>query len=218
MDLTRLRKETASKHSSTEETVPLMKPSLTRVEYADVLRCFFSAVSAWDRWADVHVPADLVPLLAGRRRADLLADDLLALGEAIPQPPEAALRRMEESTVPGDPRSVFLGRMYVMEGSTLGGQYIAKHVEETLGLQRGHGNSYFVGYGDDTAVRWQQFRAVLSAVSDSETETVIASAKNMFSLFGECMRADESSVSIGSNASHFPLEHENASGAVRIRK
>jgi heme oxygenase len=183
MDLKRLRQETAVQHAATEETVPLMRDTLTRAEYAECLRRFYRVVQAWDRWCDAHVPADLVPLLKGRRRADLLVADLRCLGEAVP---ETTWDRMER-TVPGDPRSVFLGRMYVMEGSTLGGQYIAKHVEERLGLTHGEGDSFFVGYGDATAARWQEFRAVLAAVPEGEAKTVIDSAKEMFELFEEAM-------------------------------
>ena len=86
----------------------------------------------------------------------LLQQDLQAMGakageETLPQ------SNMESSAVIGDPRSIFLGRMYVMEGSTLGGQYIARHVEETLGLSSGEGNSYFRGYGEATGERWREF-------------------------------------------------------------
>jgi heme oxygenase len=185
MDLKRLRQETALKHAATEETVPLMRDTLTRAEYAECLRRFYRVVHAWDSWCDGHAPADLLPLMQGRRRADLLVDDLRHLGEAAPD--TTPWDRMLQ-TVSGDPRSVFLGRMYVMEGSTLGGQYIAKHVEERLGLTHGEGDSFFVGYGDATSARWQEFRAVLADVPDIETDTVIESAKLMFDLFEEAMR------------------------------
>ena len=162
-----------------------MRDTLTRVEYADCLRRFYRIAHAWDAWSDAHAPADLLPLLKGRRRASLLADDLRTLGEAVPTP--TRLDRMEHA-VPGDVRPVFLGRMYVMEGSTLGGQYIAKHVEERLGLIRGKGDSFFAGYGEATSARWQEFRAVLAEVPEMEAGTVIDSAKEMFDIFGEAMR------------------------------
>ncbi len=187
MNLIRLREQTAGEHSQTEDTVPLMSPTLTRAEYVATLRRFHRVVSAWDRWVDAHAPQDLLPLLAGRRRSTLLQQDLQAMGakpgeETLPQ------TNMESSAVIGDPRSIFLGRMYVMEGSTLGGQYIARHVEETLGLAGGEGNSYFRGYGEATGERWREFRAVLQTLPESEAETVIASAKDMFAIFGEAMQ------------------------------
>ena len=188
MDLIRLREQTAGEHTQTEDTVPLMSPSLTRAEYVAVLRRFFRVVSAWDRWVDAHAPQDLLPLLAGRRRSTLLQHDLEALGSAVPSGEDALPQSvMESSAVTGDPRSMFLGRMYVMEGSTLGGQYIARHAEETLGLVSGEGNSYFRGYGEATGERWREFRAVLHTLPESEAVTVVASVKEMFAIFRESM-------------------------------
>ena len=192
MDLIRLREQTAGNHAATEDTVPLMSPALTRAEYIATLRRFYRVVSAWDRWVDAHVPADLLPLLAGRRRADLLAHDLEAMQADVPDSagalPEST---MEASSITGDPRSIFLGRVYVMEGSTLGGQYIARHAEEMLGIAPGDGNSYFLGYGEATGERWREVRSVLAALPDTEADTVIASAKEMFNLFGDAMREGE---------------------------
>jgi heme oxygenase len=188
MDLARLREETAPEHTATEDTVPLLSPGLDRPNYIETLQRFHRIVSAWDAWSDRHAPADLLPLLIGRRRADLLADDLISLGAAVPSSDSSVIsERMESSAVAGDARSVFLGRMYVMEGSTLGGQYIARHVEETLGLTPGQGDSYFRGYREATGERWKEFRAVLAALPDEETSTVIASARNMFELFRDSM-------------------------------
>jgi heme oxygenase len=189
MDLIRLREQTAGEHAQTEDTVPLMSSTLTRAEYVANLRSFYRVVGAWDRWVDAHAPDDLLPLLAGRRRSTLLQHDLGAMGAGVLSDDQALPdSMMDGSAVSGDPRSVFLGRMYVMEGSTLGGQYIARHVEETLGLASGEGNSYFRGYGEATGERWREFRTVLQTLPESEAETVIASAKEMFSIFREGMR------------------------------
>ncbi len=191
MDLLRLRQATATEHAATEDSVPLMSDTLTRAGYVETLRHFYCIVDAWDRWADVHVPLDLRVMLQGRRRAALLADDLHALGEpSLPEPSTRYLRRMEDTAVAGDPRAVFLGRMYVMEGSTLGGQFIAKHVGARLGLLQGKGTAFFSGYGTQTASRWKEFKAVLAALPESDLDTVIASARNMFALFGEAMRTE----------------------------
>jgi heme oxygenase len=165
-----------------------MSPSLTREQYVDVLRRFYRIVRAWDAWADVHVPEDLRALLSERRRASLLADDLKTMGADAPEEDDVPHASMEASAVSGDPRAVFLGRMYVMEGSTLGGQLLARHVEQQLALDRGVGDSYFAGYGDHTGQRWREFKSLLEALPDSQGDTVIASAKNMFQLFGESMR------------------------------
>ena len=186
MDLTRLREQTAGEHAQTEDTVPLMSPMLTRADYLVTLRRLYRVVSAWDRWVDAHAPDDLLPLLTGRRRASLLQHDLEAMGETAPA--DALPMDRMESSIAGDPRSIFLGRMYVMEGSTLGGQYIARHAEETLGVSSGEGNRYFRGYGEATGERWREFRAVLQALPDNEESTVTGSAREMFSIFRDVMQ------------------------------
>lgn len=84
-------------------------------------------------------------------------------------------------------KAAFLGAMYVIEGSALGGQYIARHVELALGLVPGHGDAYFIGYGDRTGPMWREFQSTLEEVSDKDGDAVISAAKKMFSVFGEWM-------------------------------
>lgn len=187
MDTAQLRAATQAEHAATEGTVPLMSPSLTLAQYGDTLARMYRIVRAWDTWASANVPADLQPMLQSRRRASLLADDLQSLGLQTPPEEEVPHQRMQSTTVAGDPRSVFLGRMYVMEGSTLGGQLLARHVEERFGFAEGQSDSYFRGYGESTGERWRQFKALLEELPQDQADVVIASAKNMFTLFGEAM-------------------------------
>lgn len=82
-----------------------------------------------------------------------------------------------------------LGAMYVMEGSTLGGQLIARHLETALHLQKGDGNSYFVGHGDMTGTMWKAFCQILTdKVADHDAQAVTQGAKTMFTTFGLWMR------------------------------
>ena len=188
MDTARLRQATQDEHAATEATVPLMRPTLDRAQYVEVLRGFYRIVRAWDVWAQQHAPADLRPLVADRRQSSLLGADLQTMKAGEPPSESEVLHApMSQTVVSGDPRSVFLGRMYVMEGSTLGGQLLARHVEAHLGLTPGHGDSYFQGYGEHTGERWREFKAILEALPEEEADTVIASAKNMFQLFGQAM-------------------------------
>ena len=50
-----------------------------------------------------------------------------------------------------------LGIMYVMEGSTLGGRFILKNINEALGYTGETGAQYFAGYGNATGSRWKNF-------------------------------------------------------------
>lgn len=185
MDLEYLKQATRPEHEGTEDTVALMDPALTRADYVRTLQQMYGAVRGWDDWATQHAPPTLLSLLEGRRRSPLIEADLDYLGAEIP-----ALKHRPTPWFSSDVHSQpearyasFLGAMYVMEGSTLGGQYIARHVEQALGLQPGAGNAYFRGYGDQTGAMWKSFKTVLAAVPDTHTELVVQSAKRMFGFF-----------------------------------
>lgn len=187
MDTARLRQETQAAHLLTEDTVPLMRQDLTLSLYAQVLQGFYCVARAWDAWAEANAPTDLRAMLRERRHASLLADDLHAVGGEIPLETAVPYETLRQSAVKGGARSVFLGRMYVMEGSTLGGQMLARHVEDRLKLAPGKGDSYFLGYGSQTGQRWREFKQLLEVLPEEEADTVIASANQMFGFFGDTM-------------------------------
>ncbi len=193
MDLDYLRTATRPEHEGTEATVPLMEPTLTRASYAATLTHMYRAVRAWDDWSLRHATPELLPVLGGRQRSPLIEADLRTLGAlapvALPDPNEAPWMRgvgpeSDEFT------ARFLGAMYVIEGSTLGGQYIARHAEEALHLTPGEGNSYFRGYGERNGSMWRSFKAVLAEVPDRHTAAVVESAKAMFGFFAAQMADD----------------------------
>lgn len=60
------------------------------------------------------------------------------------------------------------GWLYAIEGSTLGGQVIARHVAKNLGLTSADGARFFNGYGQETAERWNVFEGFLQCVCVDE--------------------------------------------------
>jgi heme oxygenase len=78
-----------------------------------------------------------------------------------------------------------LGCLYVMEGSTLGGRFIARRLHEHLGLTPASGAAFFHGYGEETGSRWKAFQQALvrySAATENEF-AVIGAAEETFSKF-----------------------------------
>jgi len=181
MNLGLLREATAREHQSVERHMPLIDPGLTLAVYADVLSCLYTVIAGWDRWSGQHCPADLTVLMEGRQRAGWLEADLRALGVTVPECLPLDIAGLDTE------RASFLGAMYVVEGSTLGGQYIANALEPRLGLSKEHGTAYFRSYGTDTARRWKEFQAILAQVDDAETDAVIAGAKRMFGMFEQAI-------------------------------
>jgi heme oxygenase (biliverdin-IX-beta and delta-forming) len=182
MDLEQLRRETLPDHDSVEQSVPLMDEELDVDTYVSCLLKLHGMIAAWEEWAAPHAPAWIQPLLAARRRGQLLMLDLTWFGADTSGEARPTLPELRDATS-------LLGAMYVMEGSTLGGQLIARHVELVLGLTAGQGNAYFRGHNERTGQLWKEFCDVLrTKVPDSETDAVIAAAKAMFGVFGSWMR------------------------------
>lgn len=131
----------------------LMTEALTRDTYAALLvrlHAFYAPLeAALHRHDDVFGFGD-------RRKAGLLAGDLRALGRAVAETPCAALPDVT------DPARA-LGCHYVLEGATLGGAIIRRHVERSIGVTRGEGGAFYAGYGRATAARWRAFCACVDA-------------------------------------------------------
>ena len=173
MDIQTLRQQTEADHRSAEESLPLMQPNLDRATYVDCLGKWYGVIAAWEEQASSFAPDWLLPLLLTRSRRPLLALDLAWFGVLAP---------LGRSALPSlrDLPSL-LGAMYVIEGSSLGGQIIARHVETALFLTPGQGDSFFRGHGSQTGPLWKEFCEMLKTqVPDDQTDTVIASAKRMF--------------------------------------
>lgn len=177
--------------------MPLMEPGLTLESYKSVLRTLLLILRSWETWSAEHAPGALKPLLAARRRSYLLEADLRSLGDSAPvAPAEAAPIDWRDVTKPrfsGSPdqqqpppmafEAAFLGALYVLEGSTLGGRMIARHLEPAFGFQDGKGDAYFRGHGDQTGAMWRETTAVIAALPEAYEDDVIDAAKRTFNAF-----------------------------------
>jgi heme oxygenase len=189
LDIQTLKQQTEADHRSAEEELPLMQPNLNIATYVDCLSKWHGVIAAWEEQASSFAPDWLLPFLIARRRRPLLALDLKWFG---------VVASHERRTLPGigDLPSL-LGAMYVIEGSSLGGQIIARHVETALMLRPGHGNSFFRGHGSQTGPLWKEFCEMMETrVPNDQADAVIASAKRMFATFRLWMQ--EKSVADGS--------------------
>ncbi len=82
------------------------------------------------------------------------------------------------------------GYLYVMEGSTLGGQVLTQLVGRQLNLTPQQGCRYFYGYGKDTLLKWRQFCDLLNSMSSHlNQQELVASAIATFNEFYEWLEA-----------------------------
>jgi heme oxygenase (biliverdin-IX-beta and delta-forming) len=172
--LTRLKAETAIHHAQLENALDLMRESWSFDEYIALLEGFYGYVAAWENAVTAHMPDHLRAFFNARRKTAWLAADLAFLtGDAR----RVAGLPLAQDLPPLDTVGGLLGSMYVVEGSTLGGRFIAPHVAKLFHLDTGHGNAYFEGYGERTGSMWNVFRDTASAtVPATQYDMAVTSA------------------------------------------
>lgn len=163
-----------------EGRLRLLEPPLTAGRFLQILQRFWGFHQVWEPLLETD---RLAALRAGRSRLAVLAADLGRLGmtsgeiAALPLCPGA-------SGLAGSAGRV-LGSLYVMEGSTLGGQMISRalsHEPWAAGLGAA-GLGYFNPYGPRTGVMWREFRAALDAFSGEDGDVeIIGGALDTFAL------------------------------------
>lgn len=194
MDPRRLREETRAEHELTESLMPLGGAELTRELYVRVLQVLEPLVRSWETWSADAAPEAWRKVLAARQRSHLLRADLRTLGAG--PGPVAAEADWTGITAGGqgsvsreEAEAMFVGAVYVMEGSTLGGRFIARHVENVLALEPGQGALYFQGHGEATGAMWREVTARIAAVPEEFSGAVVEGARRAFRVFGDALRA-----------------------------
>jgi heme oxygenase len=177
--LTELRTATAAEHEQVENTLGLMDPELGRDRLVAVLtrlHAFWTAAEAGlDAWAR-RQPADAEAVAwSRRRRAHLFAQDLHALGaepDAAAQPALPAVEDIDQA----------LGRLYVLEGSTLGGTFISRHLATLPTLGPDVRLGAFSPYGAETGAMWHAYRRVTRerVAVGGDADRVVGAARATF--------------------------------------
>ena len=190
----KLKSDTAKLHLQLEENnwIRLLTSGKISIqEYKSILALFFGYFSPLEQKLNQFESEILafLPDFQERRKSVALLSDL------------EALQKNQNSTVSVSicsdlPHVTSLaeafGCMYVIEGSTLGGRVISKHLNKALGLSAGTGLSFFSGYGDRTGERWSTFRKALQTFSESSMANdnlVIESANQSFLKFNNWLNS-----------------------------
>ncbi|MEU2349478.1 biliverdin-producing heme oxygenase [Modestobacter sp. NPDC049651] len=176
--LRRLRTETAAEHRAVEDTLDLLAPDLSPDRLVGALtrlHGFWAAAEAGlDGWAAEH-PDDAAAVdWSGRRRTHLYAADLAALG-AVPASDGPQLPPVTST-------DAALGRLYVLEGSTLGGQFIDRHLASLPQLAGAGGLAAFSPYGERTGAMWHGFRQATRdrVATGGDADEVVGAARETF--------------------------------------
>jgi len=152
-----LKSETAALHDEIEKSSlmrGLMAEEFTRQDYVVYLRRmrdFYAGIEA--RLSAVPRIDEDVPDFDRRMKVNALNADLFAMGD------QAGAGDWKDPFEISD-LSQALGVMYVLEGSTLGGQLISRKLRERDFISEKNLN-FFNHYGADVGVYWKKFVAIL---------------------------------------------------------
>jgi heme oxygenase len=158
---------------------PLVRPTLSLDHYQYVLRVM--------NWFHVPIHEKLVAAMAKfipdsdympSDRPTWLAEDLKWFGMDAMAAPDIISACLTPRFTSAES---LIGALYVLEGSTLGGQVIARQLAESIGVSHGKGASFFYGHGGNTGSHWKDFWYLADEVcATGSIAQVCASAVGMF--------------------------------------
>lgn len=178
--LAHLRQATAAQHKQLEATnisANLLRADVSKEMYMNYLAHMQGVIA----FAEQQVYPTLAHLFAdmpSRQKLAAINSDMDVLAQQVPLPQSKPLNSgMKDRGV-----ATAMGYMYVIEGSTLGGRILLKHIKNTLGYDEQAGARFFSGYGAETGTLWKSFLAVLTsyAVREGQEEEVIKGANQAF--------------------------------------
>jgi heme oxygenase (biliverdin-IX-beta and delta-forming) len=175
-----IRQSTADLHfqlEQTELTKKLMSETVTVENYTQYLS-FMLAVVDFTEKNIFPIIGSVISDADERRKADLIRNDLQQLPAAAAEIPAFDLSNQNLSL------PFALGVMYVVEGSSLGGRFILKHISSKLDIGPANGGSYMNGYAESTGVKWKLFLQQLErwlAEHEQDAQQVIEAARHAFS-------------------------------------
>lgn len=183
-----LKQETLQAHQQLEKAiVSKIKAIRTRADYGSLLNLFYTYFGGLEAIIAPHLTETHLPDIAVRRKAELIKHDLLTTGNALP--PKATVADLPAV----NNHLQAFGALYVMEGSTLGGQIISQLIAKQLGRDSVNCLTFFSGYGADTMPMWGKFKASLEQVvhSQHDADVIINTANETFIKFKRWIDVNE---------------------------
>ena len=173
--LEELRRKTRVHHESLEQAMAEQHYFADLPAYRRLLERWYGWYEPWEMMAASQAPPKIARFLGGRWKVPMLRQDLHDLGtDSLERLPRAKVVEPAE-------QAEWIGTMYVLEGSTLGGQFIARSIEEQFDFKEGRGYSFFRSYGGQVGSMWREFREFAQRnVAEDETERAVAAADQTF--------------------------------------
>lgn len=161
--------------------IGIARPGYALSTYRLVLAAYYHFYRELELAIDQALGAGVSSFVYGsRRKLSWLVSDLKFLG-IDPDLPAHRPRTPLASMVLAD-EGQLLGALYTIEGSSLGGQVISRHLATHLGLSAPAGARFFHGYGDATTLLWAQFESFMNAalIDEAKLSRARHTAKSTF--------------------------------------
>ena len=168
----RLREATAPLHSQLNQQpllVALLGKELPLADYQQLLGSYYSLYHQLEAAIKLYITQQPIDFdYQPRYKTPLLLNDL-KYWHIKPEPLACQIVVPDLNSL-----GALLGLLYVLEGSTLGGQFIAQHLKLTYGYTRSTGSDFYSAYGEQTTTHWQSFISYLNSFSDQPDLAAIA--------------------------------------------
>jgi heme oxygenase (biliverdin-IX-beta and delta-forming) len=187
-----LKEKILIKHQELEKKLVVKMRAMSTIDdYVLLLQLFYSYFGGLEKVINPHISLKLLPDYQERRKVMLISADLHTLSA------EAPLTANDDNLPKITGTAEALGALYVMEGSTLGGQFIKKMISKQLTIDETYAMLFFNGYGQDTQQMWSSFKLAMDNYSSPETdEIVINSANQTFQKFSNWFEIHYNSIRI----------------------
>ena len=167
---TRLKTLTRPLHDkleSLEISKKLLSHQIDKADYIAYLIAMKAIHEQVESQFSTYFSSNTLQHLMTRQRLALITTDLSALGYSHYDLSE---QQAEAWLIPWSLESL-LGALYVLEGSTLGGQMIAKKTNHIVGNDGLVATRYFRGYGENNLAQWQLFTQFLDEFDTKHANT-----------------------------------------------
>jgi heme oxygenase (biliverdin-IX-beta and delta-forming) len=195
MLMSRFKAETHHLHqqiSQQRSASDMLSASITREEYTSFLARFYgiyqpleTLISAAPEWQQIDFDVQ------ARCKAKHLYSDLVTLGYTAEEfhtlPMCTDLPNIQHF-------AHVIGCMYVLEGSTLGGQLITRHMRSRFGFDETNGCRFFSSYGAQIGPMWKAFGAFVETQARDQAfgDAAVAAASDTFIKIGAWLNQPDS--------------------------
>lgn len=171
-----LKEQTKQQHDDTEAKLQSQKifdKSYTLDDYKTLLIHNYKLINRYEPQIQEQLKNYTELKLDLRSKIESLKTDLNNLN--ISTENEAPIQNLENE-------AEAFGVLYVMEGSTLGGNVIAKQLKKNPEFE-GVEFNYFGVYGENTGPYWQEFKSIIDEkISEENYESCVTGAKKAYQL------------------------------------